>query len=555
MTSSVTRLIIHLTKLGGRAGPCPAIPEAIHEECKANYLPLKTRRGVARASEEVVPPDCDLSDSGDDASPAASVASGAAVSSGGGSSSSSKKKASSQGGRPPKQAKQATLAQVLQNTVVSDEFKEWLDGETTTSQQEATAIQRLCLKEEFWQEVKGLVIAILPLYKVLRMTDMEGSTIGLLHHFMEEASKEIEACTILDGPHDGSRDVLEDTPKRDDILYLVKKRWEWMKRPIHGFAALLHPAYKKTSLFSDQVFNEERMKYLPKVLKEELHGEFLQEVINYGDQRGTAFASSVCWKESLVKPLFWWESFGFQMPHVQRVALSVLGQDCSSGACERNWSTYSLIHTKIRNKLSTKQSEHLIYCRSNLRMLRSMHEMPMARQVNADECKLSIETLKSLNKDRDPEEEQIFRELYMELKEIDRCVSRTRSRKKVVMRGSVTRGRGSSTSAVRGGGRASTRAPTTYVRRGSGSGSSTTATTQENVPLSRSTERSLMMRVTSLVKDIMACLPLMTLLVMKMTLITTSIGRLIQALSLKFQFSLFASCSIYFSVLLLVATM
>ncbi|MCO5549875.1 hypothetical protein L7F22_003349 [Adiantum nelumboides] len=208
-----------------------------------------------------------------------------------------------------------------------------------------------------------------------------------------------------------------------------------MKRPIHGFAALLHPAYKKPSLFSDQVLNEKRMKYLPKVLKEELHGEFLQEVINYGDQRGSAFASSVCWKrESLVKPLFWWESFGNQMPHVQRVALRVLGQ------------------------------------------------------VNADECKLSVETLKSLNKDCDREEEQIFRELYMELEEIDRRVSRTRSSKKVVVRGSATRGRGSSTSAVRGGGRASTRAPTTYVRRGSGSGSSTTVTTLENVPLSRSTE-------------------------------------------------------------------
>ncbi|MCO5592002.1 hypothetical protein L7F22_045995 [Adiantum nelumboides] len=204
------------------------------------------------------------------------------------------------------------------------------------------------------------------------------------------------------------RDVLEDTPKRDDTVYLVKKRWEWMKRPIHGFAALLHPAYKKPSLFSDRVLNEEQMKYLPKVLKEELHGEFLQEVINYGDQRGTAFTLAVCWKREFL--------------------------------------------------------------------------------VSVDECKLSVETLKSLNKNHDPEEEQIFRELYMELEEIDRRASRTRSRKKVVVRRSATRGRGSSTSAVRGGGRASTRAPTTYVRRGSGSVSSTTTTTLENVPLSRPTE-------------------------------------------------------------------
>ncbi|KAI5082086.1 hypothetical protein GOP47_0001829 [Adiantum capillus-veneris] len=294
------------------------------------------------------------------------------------------------------------------------------------------------IQEEFWQEVKGLAMVVLPLYKVLRMTDMEGSTIGLLYHFMEEAYKEIERSTILDGAPDGSR------------------------RSIHGFAALLHLTFKKPSIFGDQALQEERDKHLPKILNEEHHGEFLQELINYGDQRGTAFASSVCWnRDSLVKPLFWWECFGYQLPHLQRVALRVLGQDCSSGACERNWSAYSLIHTKICNKLSMKQLEKLIYCRSTLRMLRSMHEMPMARHVNVDECKLSIETLKSLNKDHDPKEEQIFRNLYLELEEIDRRVSRTQSHKKT---------------------------PRTYVRRGSGSGSTMADTTLENVSISRPTD-------------------------------------------------------------------
>ncbi|KAI5054836.1 hypothetical protein GOP47_0029981, partial [Adiantum capillus-veneris] len=93
----------------------------------------------------------------------------------------------------------------LQKTMVSDEFKAWIEEETQSSQQDAKAIQRLCLKEEFWQEVKGLVMVVLPLYKVLRMTNMEGSTIGLLYHFMEEAYKEIERSTILDGAPDGSR--------------------------------------------------------------------------------------------------------------------------------------------------------------------------------------------------------------------------------------------------------------------------------------------------------------------------------------------------------------
>ncbi|MCO5610560.1 hypothetical protein L7F22_064799 [Adiantum nelumboides] len=75
----------------------------------------------------------------------------------------------------------------LKQTVVSDEFKEWMEEEPTGSQEDAKAVQCLCLGEEFWDKVKGLVVVILPLYKALRMTDMEGATIGLLYHFMEEA--------------------------------------------------------------------------------------------------------------------------------------------------------------------------------------------------------------------------------------------------------------------------------------------------------------------------------------------------------------------------------
>ncbi|KAH6556935.1 hypothetical protein KP509_1Z147400 [Ceratopteris richardii] len=90
----------------------------------------------------------------------------------------------------------------LQKTVVSEEFKEWMDGEPIAQQQEAKSIQRLCLRESFWKNVYGIIVAILPLYKVLRMTDMEGATIDVLYHFMKEAIEEIKKCTTLDEPCD-----------------------------------------------------------------------------------------------------------------------------------------------------------------------------------------------------------------------------------------------------------------------------------------------------------------------------------------------------------------
>ncbi|KAH7282607.1 hypothetical protein KP509_35G039600 [Ceratopteris richardii] len=101
-------------------------------------------------------------------------------------------------------------------------------------------------------------------------------------------------------------------------------------------------------------------------------------------------------------------------------------------------------------------------------MLRSMHEMSMAHRVNVDSLKLSLETLKCIQRERNEEEERIFRELYLELEEIDWRVSRTRSHSKVIVRGSRSCQRhGNSTIA--------------YSRRGSSSRSTPSAMEEENV--------------------------------------------------------------------------
>ncbi|KAH7440469.1 hypothetical protein KP509_04G109300 [Ceratopteris richardii] len=100
-----------------------------------------------------------------------------------------------------------------------------------------------------------------------------------------------------------------------------------MKRPIHHGVALFHLAYKRAKLFTNQELKEQMLYFLPKIDSKEHHGDFFQQLINYGDQKDSTFSSSICWKrESLVKPLFWWESFGFQLPYLQRVALRILGQ-------------------------------------------------------------------------------------------------------------------------------------------------------------------------------------------------------------------------------------
>ena len=64
----------------------------------------------------------------------------------------------------------------------------------------------------------------------------------------------------------------------------------------------------------------------------------------------------------------WWLQFGGDAPHLRKVAVRVLSQTTTSSGCERNWSTFALIHTKVRNRLSYRRLEKLVYVHYNMRL-------------------------------------------------------------------------------------------------------------------------------------------------------------------------------------------
>lgn len=65
----------------------------------------------------------------------------------------------------------------------------------------------------------------------------------------------------------------------------------------------------------------------------------------------------------------WWIIHGINAPTLQPLALKLLGQPCSSSCCERNWSTYSFIHSLNRNKMTPRRAEDLVFIHSNLRLI------------------------------------------------------------------------------------------------------------------------------------------------------------------------------------------
>ena len=66
----------------------------------------------------------------------------------------------------------------------------------------------------------------------------------------------------------------------------------------------------------------------------------------------------------------WWDAMGGGAKALQTIARRILAQVCSVLACERNWSMYSFVHNKVRNRLEHSYAEDLVYIYTNSRLLR-----------------------------------------------------------------------------------------------------------------------------------------------------------------------------------------
>lgn len=67
----------------------------------------------------------------------------------------------------------------------------------------------------------------------------------------------------------------------------------------------------------------------------------------------------------------WWEQYGDSAPTLQRVAMRILSQVCSTSPFERHWSTFQQIHSDKRNKINKETLNDIAYVHYNLKLASS----------------------------------------------------------------------------------------------------------------------------------------------------------------------------------------
>ncbi|KAM2071203.1 hypothetical protein ACFXTH_039730 [Malus domestica] len=184
-------------------------------------------------------------------------------------------------------------------------------------------VESIVLDHAFWSQTEHVCQVFEPLYKVLRIVDTEVyPTMGAVYELMRVVKDELER-------KHGAR------PGVGDDGNLI--------RAVHNVYSKLDPAS-------------------PAV------GQFGNELTWFKDARRTFGEPTSVAARTNMSPTEWWIMYGTDAPTVRKLAIKILSQTASSSACERNWSTFALIHTKQRNKLAHSSLEKLVYCYYNMKL-------------------------------------------------------------------------------------------------------------------------------------------------------------------------------------------
>ncbi|CAL5350209.1 unnamed protein product [Camellia sinensis] len=210
----------------------------------------------------------------------------------------------------------------------SDEWKNSRWGKAKTGQ--PYNVKKIILGKELWQKVTELCKVHEPLVRVLRLVDGdEKPTMGFIYEAIDRAKLAIK----------------RDCRYYTDYWKIFDTRWSFqLHQDLH--AAEVMDGLKKV------------------ITRLELNMDAQVKATNQ-ETFGTPLAQRA-WKQS--NPAEWWIIHGSCAPELQKIAVKVLSQTTTSSHYERNWSTFSLIHTKTRNRLKYKKIQRLVFITYNMRL-------------------------------------------------------------------------------------------------------------------------------------------------------------------------------------------
>eukprot|EP00762_Andalucia_godoyi_P000503 ANDGO_05265.mRNA.1 hypothetical protein PHYSODRAFT_457372 len=229
-----------------------------------------------------------------------------------------------------------------------------------------------------WQSMKAVIDAFNPLSSLLKVIESNTCDISSAFHFMHEFEQ-----------HLSQSDLVKEFP---EVLQCFQQRMERLSDDRILVAYSLDPRYQKKHLTEIHISRIARH-MLTRPEDEDREYYAFQAVLDNGFIND--HDEELVWNRAGGSVITFWRRMRFFGPKwkiISKVALRLLSVICNSASTERVWSNFSFIHSKTRNRLSTKKTIELalVYAWNNRHQLSSpcrfdISQFSMSGQVADDD--------------------------------------------------------------------------------------------------------------------------------------------------------------------------
>ena len=231
----------------------------------------------------------------------------------------------------------------------------------------AREVKRLINDDRLWTSCNNFLHLVWPVLLALREFDGKKPRTDKAYKVMKNLEKHIMELQY--------EPFKLPVPVFEALHRQFKSRWEMMRTDIHLAAALLNPRLvddKELRVDTNAQAGLNRVfirlagpEHLTELLNE-FHA-FYYKLPPYSDAWNVQKYDGA--------PHLWWHMVGATVGKLlPPIARRVLAQVVSSSSCERNWSSYSFVHNRSRNRLHAKRAEDLVYVYTNSKILAGMPE-------------------------------------------------------------------------------------------------------------------------------------------------------------------------------------
>ncbi|KAL4566504.1 hypothetical protein LXL04_030620 [Taraxacum kok-saghyz] len=271
--------------------------------------------------------------------------------------------------------------EALATTIVLNSWREWVNKVDEHTRVIANKVADTIKDEDFWDDIAHIMAVTKPIFYMVKFCNGEGPKMSEIYERMDNMMGQIkEAMTLRDNKF---------SIYYPEVEGIVVQRWDKMTIPLHCLGYALNPKYydkryleklapggmKRNPPNQDKQVIVGVLKAFARISESEEEEKLLREQFASFHMKKGIYALAGTQADAVtMDAIDWWATYGAETPDLADVAKRVLSQPISSSSAERNWSTYSHIHSVKQNRLNGPRADKLVFIHSNIRLLSRFSE-------------------------------------------------------------------------------------------------------------------------------------------------------------------------------------